>query len=186
MREPRQLLRELGPAGFAAFQLIVGGNVLAALVHPLFLATFIYRVISGAPMWHGGGTASSLSVTFYGTALVTGYGTSILLAWYGLARRGLLSTAWVLLLTPLHWLLLSLAAWRALAQFIVSPYRWEKTEHGLARSSRLAERAARSLRTLERYLSGIEAAGAVTLVPAQMPRTTYISAARRPLPEASA
>jgi glycosyltransferase XagB len=29
-------------------------------------------------------------------------------------RRGLLSTAWILLLRPVHWLLLSLAAWRAL------------------------------------------------------------------------
>jgi hypothetical protein len=28
----------------------------------------------------------------------------------GLLRRSLLSTAWVLILTPVHWLLLSLAA----------------------------------------------------------------------------
>jgi len=34
----------------------------------------------------------------------------------------LLSTAWVLTLTPLHWLLLSLAAWRALYQLAVVPY----------------------------------------------------------------
>jgi hypothetical protein len=45
----------------------------------------------------------------------------------------------VLLLMPLHWLLLSLAAWRALYQLIRDPYRWEKTEHGLAKTSRLAE-----------------------------------------------
>ncbi len=36
MRQPRRLLRDLGVPGFSAFQLIVGGNVLAALVHPLF------------------------------------------------------------------------------------------------------------------------------------------------------
>jgi hypothetical protein len=39
---------------------------------------------------------------------------------------------------PLHWLLLSLAAWRALYQLVRNPYYWEKTEHGLARTSRLA------------------------------------------------
>ena len=42
-----------------------------------------------------------------------------------------------LLLMPLYWLLLSLAAWRALFQLLRDPYRWEKTEHGLARTSRL-------------------------------------------------
>ena len=34
-----RLARELGLRGFLAFQLIVGGNALAALVHPLFMAT---------------------------------------------------------------------------------------------------------------------------------------------------
>jgi hypothetical protein len=43
----------------------------------------------------------------------------------------------VLALTPLYWFLLSLAAWRALIQLIRDPQRWEKTEHGLARTSRL-------------------------------------------------
>jgi hypothetical protein len=43
-----------------------------------------------------------------------------------------------LLLIPVHWLLLSLAAWRALYQLVRDPYRWEKTEHGLAQTSRRA------------------------------------------------
>ena len=42
-------------------------------------------------------------------------------------------------LTPLYWFLLSLAAWRALFQLLYDPQRWEKTEHGLARTSRLFE-----------------------------------------------
>jgi hypothetical protein len=41
---------------------------------------------------------------------------------------------------PIYWLLLSLAAWRALYQLVRDPYRWEKTEHGLARTSRRAAR----------------------------------------------
>jgi hypothetical protein len=64
-----------------------------------------------------------------------------------------------LLLTPLHWLMLSLAAWRALYQLIVSPYVWEKTEHGLARSSRLADGMTHSLLELERYLSRLAESG---------------------------
>jgi hypothetical protein len=39
---------------------------------------------------------------------------------------------------PLQWLLLSFAAWRALFQLLYAPQRWEKTEHGLPRTSRVA------------------------------------------------
>ena len=67
-----------------------------------------------------------------------GYFVSGLLGLIGLKRRGLLGNAWALLLMPAYWLLLSLAAWRALFQLLSHPYRWEKTEHGLARTSRLA------------------------------------------------
>jgi hypothetical protein len=76
---------------------------------------------------------------------VIGYLTSALLGRLGLSRRGLLASAGVLVLTPLHWLLLSLAAWRGLYQLVVSPYAWEKTEHGLSKSARLAAGMTRSL-----------------------------------------
>lgn len=73
------------------------------------------------------------------TSLLSGYASTIVLDLIGLGRRGLLGSAWVLVLTPLHWLLLSLAAWRALFQLIYDPQRWEKTEHGIASTSRVAE-----------------------------------------------
>lgn len=92
--------------------------------------------------------------------------TSAFLGWLGLLRRGLLPTAWILLLTPVHWLLLSLAAWRALYQLAAASYAWEKTEHGLAKSSRRAATMTRSLVELERYLSALKEAGELpTLVP---------------------
>ena len=187
MREPRRLMRNLGPSGFFAFQLIVGGNALAALVHPLFLAGMIYGVLAGVPMWEGGAGASTILVGLYGATVVAGYAASAILAWVGLARRGLLHSAWVLVLTPLHWLLLSLAAWRALIQLVVAPYRWEKTEHGLAQSSRLANRTSQALSNLERYLSRLLAAERTTKpAAAQAVDFTYISAALRRTPPASA
>ena len=157
MRAPRRLLSDLGPMNFVSFQLIVGGNVLAALVHPLFMAGMIYAVARGAPIWGGEGAETALLAWLYGGTAVIGYLTSVVLGCLGLLRRGILSTAWVLLLTPLHWLLLSLAAWRALYQIVFEPYRWEKTEHGMATTSRQAATATRSLSMLERYLSGFEA-----------------------------
>ncbi len=163
MREPRRLLRDLGPFHFMAFQLLVGGNALAALVHPVFLGILIYSVRNGAPMWKSSGVAVALLTGLYGTTAVTGYLTSAFLGWRGLARRGLLSASWVLALTPVHWLLLSLAAWRALYQFLFNPYHWEKTEHGMAARTHSATHAVRSLSLLERHLSSLDAA---TLVPA--------------------
>jgi len=167
MRRPGRLLRDLGLPGFLTFQLIVGGNALAALVHPLFLGALIYSVASGAPLWRGGSTTAVILAAIYGASVVIGYLTSAFLGWLGLLRRGLLSSAWILLLTPVHWLLLSLAAWRALYQLVVAPYIWEKTEHALAKSSRRAANITRSLLELERYLSALKDSGNLpTLVPA--------------------
>ena len=81
-------------------------------------------------------------------------------------RRGMHGMAWVLVLTPVHWLMLSLAAWRALYQLVAAPYAWEKTEHGLAKSSQRARDVTRSLTELERHLTELANAGELpTLVP---------------------
>jgi glycosyltransferase XagB len=183
MRQPLRLLRDLGLPGFLAFQLIVGGNALVALVHPLFMAGLFYSVLSGAPMWRGDSAAVVILAALYGTTVVIGYLISAFLGWLGLLCRGLLSTAWVLILTPAHWLLLSLAAWRALYQLVVAPYRWEKTEHGLAKSSRLAANMTRSLVQLERYLSMLKKTGSL---PTLSGAATNSAAARRRRPRAAA
>src|SRR6202042_475688 len=81
----------------------------------------------------------------YAATLLCGYASTIVLDAIGLSRRGLLRHALVLVLTPLYWFLLSLAAWRALIQLWRDPQRWEKTAHGLARTSRMPE--TRSLET---------------------------------------
>ena len=76
----------------------------------------------------------------FAATLLSGYLSTIALDMIGLKRRRLLAHAWVLVLTPLYWFLLSLAAWRALFQLLYDPQRWEKTEHGLARTSHLSTR----------------------------------------------
>jgi hypothetical protein len=103
-------------------------------------------------------------VAIYGATAVAGYLMSGFLGWVGLMRRGLAANAWVLLLTPVHWLLLSLAAWRALHQLIAAPYAWEKTEHGLARNSRRGRDVTHSLLELERYLTALKERGELPTV----------------------
>lgn len=43
MRQPARLWRELGAAGFLGFQVMIGGTVLSALVHPWFYALAAFR-----------------------------------------------------------------------------------------------------------------------------------------------
>jgi cellulose synthase/poly-beta-1,6-N-acetylglucosamine synthase-like glycosyltransferase len=136
MRRPRRLLRELTPAGAFTFQLLLAGNVLAALVHPVFMAALCYALLAQPPL--RAVDAMGNAAPMFAATLLCGYASTIVLDAIGLRRRGLLAHAWVLILTPLYWLLLSLAAWRALLQLWRDPQRWEKTEHGLAKTSRVS------------------------------------------------
>jgi hypothetical protein len=136
-RSPARLLHELGWPGFATFQLVVGGTVLAALVHALFAVQLTLSIVAAPP-------ESAVAQAILGlhiSTLLTGYAISAALGVVGLMRRRLLPVAWALLLMPLYWVLLSIAAWRALFQLLRAPTYWEKTDHGLARTSRLANGA---------------------------------------------
>jgi cellulose synthase/poly-beta-1,6-N-acetylglucosamine synthase-like glycosyltransferase len=135
MRRPRQLLQELGLAGALTFQLLLAGNVLSALVHPLFMAVLAYDLFARNSL-RAFGTMSNAAPVFAAT-LLFGYASTMVLDMIGLRRRGLLAQGWVLCLTPVYWLLLALAAWRALLQLWRDPTHWEKTEHGLAKTSRI-------------------------------------------------
>lgn len=138
MRSPRQLWRDAGPGGFFTLNILVGGNVLTALAHPLLLGEIVVR--SAMSLFDD--TVSSFFakpfIELYIATIAAGYLTTVIIGLIGLAKRNLLSEAWILLLTPVYWICLSMAAWRALYQFLTEPYRWEKTEHGLARHSRIA------------------------------------------------
>jgi cellulose synthase/poly-beta-1,6-N-acetylglucosamine synthase-like glycosyltransferase len=58
--------------------------------------------------------------------------TAAISSWRGLAAVGKARLAWLIPLLPLYWALMSFAAWQALVQLIRDPWRWEKTEHGVA------------------------------------------------------
>jgi hypothetical protein len=134
MRRPGRLVHELTPAGAIAFQIFFAATVLAALIHPLFMAGLGATLYALPTPWAN--TVMENAAPIFATSLLSGYASTIVLDLIGLRRRRLLGTAWVLVLTPLHWFLLSVAAWRALFQLIYDPQRWEKTEHGVAATSR--------------------------------------------------
>jgi hypothetical protein len=135
MRQPGRLNTELGLRGAIGFHALMGGLILSALVHPLFYALLGYFAVIGdlfAP------TETSFGAVFWAIAWINlgvGYAISILVGVLSVCRRGRLRLALSALLMPLYWLLISLAAYRALYQLARDPYRWEKTEHGTDRTS---------------------------------------------------
>jgi cellulose synthase/poly-beta-1,6-N-acetylglucosamine synthase-like glycosyltransferase len=135
MRHPLTLWRDLGAGSFLSLQLFVGGNVLAALIQPVFLMVVAGRLAAGDPL-PVAGAGQFLPLWFFCGVLLAGYAVTVIQGLLGLARRGLLSSGWALSFVMVQWIMLSLAAWRALIQFWTDRYRWEKTEHGLARTSR--------------------------------------------------
>jgi cellulose synthase/poly-beta-1,6-N-acetylglucosamine synthase-like glycosyltransferase len=136
MRDPLLLLRQLGWRGFLAFQLLIGGTVLAALVHPVFVLWMIADSAFGSLFLPAETLAQWAQKALVFVTLASGYIASGFLAFVGMRRRGLLSSSWVLLTIPLYWLLLSAAAWRAVWKLITAPYQWEKTTHGVVKRKR--------------------------------------------------
>jgi hypothetical protein len=132
MRRPWKLWCDTGWRGLLALNLVVGGSVLTALVHPLLLLELILglarRVAYGPPEIYFDAVSALHLLT-----ILAGYAGSAIVAAIGLSRRGRLRDAWCLGLLPFYWIALSIAAWRALGQFVWTPYQWEKTEHGLVK-----------------------------------------------------
>lgn len=129
MRSPARLLRELGFAGFLGFNAFLGGIVLSALVHPLFVGYLIYTAITGELYARPESSLGALILALALFILLFGYIGSMALAALGATRRGVLSLLPHVLLMPLYWLLISAAAYRAALQLVANPYLWEKTPH---------------------------------------------------------
>jgi len=136
MRSPRRLWREAGPRGFLSLNVLVGGNVLTALVCPIFFIELATHLASSALGNAPTGFLAGPLAPLHAATILSGYLSTVAVGLMGLARRRQLWSSWVLLLTPIYWLCLSIAAWRAFYQLFKEPYRWEKTEHGLTRLRR--------------------------------------------------
>lgn len=135
MRNPGRLFRELGPLNFIAFNVFIGGVPLSALILPIFLAGVADQALDGVWLVPGWNWLQALPYTIDGLNLIVGFGSAIVLAGIGADRRGLRRLSAWLPTVPLYWLLSSVAAWRAVWQLARAPFLWEKTAHGLARTS---------------------------------------------------
>ena len=145
MREPLRLARELEAKRFLGLQVLMGGLILSALVHPWFCMFALLDAVQGQMLVVPGSLTGRALWWLGAFNLVTAYVTGIVLGSVAVARRGRLDLARHAVLMPLYWLMISLAAYRALGQLIAAPHLWEKTEHA-ARSRRTGPMSPRSLK----------------------------------------
>lgn len=134
-RAPLETIRSLGAVRGLAALALVPGAVLSALVYPLYVVLSVYdlflRAQPEAPT-----LLSRLPQGLSMLLFVAGFFALTLPAARGCVRRGWLDLiVWVPLM-PIYFCCVSLAAWLAVFELVRAPNRWNKTEHGLARSSR--------------------------------------------------
>ncbi|MGE3230464.1 MAG: glycosyltransferase [Hyphomicrobium sp.] len=129
MRDPAHTARDLGAMRFFGLQVLMGGLILSTLVHPWFYVVAVAELAYG-PLLASEHSTLADAVTVVGFVnLVLGYVSGVTLGCVAVAGRGRHGLAAWALLMPAYWLLISLAAYRALIQLATSPYRWEKTKH---------------------------------------------------------
>ena len=127
-------MAELGLARAAALASLCLGTVLSALVYPLFLVAMLLALHDGrllTPTDAMEAFVTSLALTTFGIGLFAIFAPAIV----GALRRRQWRQLWLLPLLPVYVLMVSLAAWRGLIDWIVAPHHWLKTDHGLARTS---------------------------------------------------
>jgi cellulose synthase/poly-beta-1,6-N-acetylglucosamine synthase-like glycosyltransferase len=122
-RNTRRLYARAGMRGVAAFHLFIGGAVLSALVNPLLWIVCILALL--CPGWIDPAVAKASAAGAFGANAVLSLVTAAVALRSGERRLGLSGIT-----VTFYWLLISLAAWRALIHLVVKPFHWEKTAHG--------------------------------------------------------
>ncbi|MEI2716187.1 MAG: glycosyltransferase [Candidatus Nanopelagicales bacterium] len=128
LRRPWRFVQRFGLRGVFGMAGLIAGTPLMFLAYPLVWivtvlgATGILQVTGYVPGWLVAASAFN--------ALVGNLLAIAICAVAGFRRHGWRIAAYALL-NPFYWFLHSFAAWRALYQLIRSPFRWEKTPHGL-------------------------------------------------------
>ncbi len=134
-RDPLATWRRLGPVESLCALALLPGTVASALFYPFMMGPGLAELILGAP---GPGAGLLAHATYAGawTIVLGGLAAILIPGVGGCYRRGWRDLMWFVPLLPLYFLLVSFAAWLAVIELARHPHRWNKTEHGLSRTSR--------------------------------------------------
>lgn len=139
LRSPSELRTTIGIGATLRLINMTGGVPLTAAVNLVFWFTMLVWVL-GRPQF----VAEVFPPITYYICLVLFIVGAPLSVFVGLVVTQALGKPylwWAALLAPLYWLLQSIAALKALYQLVFRPFFWEKTVHGLTRSSASAQTA---------------------------------------------
>lgn len=125
-RNPYTLVREIGVKGLATTQFFLGGAIWSALVNPPLWLCFI---VSASVAPDAPGTLSAVAQICGGSLLVVN-GILAALGALQVKDHGQRPSLLAIVSYPFYWLLISVAAYRALWQLVCDPFAWEKTPHG--------------------------------------------------------
>ncbi|MDR6754941.1 cellulose synthase/poly-beta-1,6-N-acetylglucosamine synthase-like glycosyltransferase [Mycoplana sp. BE70] len=130
MRQPVRVVGEMGVMPFAVFQVLIGGLLLSSLTHPLLIAYVghvAWRMAGEGPYAPG---VFHLSLFVIDIANIFGsYAVFIALGRAPMDRRERTAVGWRWGLVAPYWMLISVAAWRAVAELRNKPFVWNKTAH---------------------------------------------------------
>jgi len=129
MRHPIRLWRELGPRGFLTLSTMIGAVPIAAAINPLFWALTVFWFVD-----HNAFLQSLLPPAVYFPGLVSLILGNFVALYIGLIAIRVTGRPYLLaatLLAPAYWVMMSIAAVRAILQLLVAPSFWEKSVHGL-------------------------------------------------------
>ncbi len=130
MRDPVKLVREMGVPAFATFQLMVGGMLISALLHPLI---FVFLWLGASVMLDAPKDDLPLGVvSLFVMDFVNILGSYLIFLGLGVGsmidhEKRLIGWRWALV--PFYWLMISAAAWRAAIELKTKPFHWNKTPH---------------------------------------------------------
>ncbi len=134
-RRPVANLRRLGPLRGLCAVALVPGTVASALVYPLGFVGFPLAValgwceVSPHPL-------ANLPLGLATTLFLVGLAAMTAPAFLGARRRGWRDLWRYVPVLPFYYFGMCAAAWLAVIELVTAPDRWNKTEHGLSRTTR--------------------------------------------------
>ena len=141
MRHPVQFTKQIGAKGLAGYFAMIFGTPFLPLINPFFWLLLIIWV-AFQPYWIESLFPGLLYYVAAGQLIVGNFmfvymnmvGTYFVIRDCALKKQQPFSYSMIryALLTPLYWVFMSVAAYKALFQLIVKPFYWEKTVHGLS------------------------------------------------------
>lgn len=131
MRDPLELIRQVGWKGFLSLHFFLGGGIMSGLAYPFMLVPFLFWIFTRTGWLHTFFPGPVLMVSTCN--LLIGNSFLVYLSMLAAAKRCHFSLLIHALTVPAYWALMSVAAYKGLWQLMTNPFYWEKTTHGISK-----------------------------------------------------